>query len=666
MLLAHTTQVLDEIARRGRIRRPLVWIVQSAIFLASGITAFLLRFDFSVPPQEATHLLLALPVWMIVKTAVFRRAKLDSGWWGFISLFDLARFGAASVTGSMLSAIPIFMVAGSSFPRSIYVLDMLLCFLATTGVRVVVRMLMEHGHSASGDPAAPRTVIYGAGQAGVMLARELRSASPRLHTVCGFVDDDPGKKGDSLHGVPVWGSGASLAAVVAKYGIQEILIAIPTAVGPQMIEILKHCHRAAVPYKMVPSLGEIMHGQGLAQQIRNVDVEDLLGRTPVNLDENQISGRIRGGVVLVTGAGGSIGSELCRQLARFTPAAIVGYDTSENALFYLDAEMRERWREIPFHPEIGSTQNERRVAEVLRKYSPSMVFHAAAYKHVPLLESHMFEAVENNILATATMARLAAQYGVDEFVMISTDKAVRPTSLLGATKRVAEMVVNSSGGGATKYASVRFGNVLGSNGSVVPTFKKQIAAGGPVTVTHPDVHRYFMTIPEAARLVLQASAMGRGGEVFVLDMGQPVKIADLARNLILLSGLRPDEDVKIVFTGLRPGEKLYEELNTCDEFTQPTAHEKIKIFRGAEVSRDRMARHLAELAVLCEERDASNLILALKDIVPEYNPSTHVLRQAMRPNLEPDAASLAALANKIGFTSQIAPATGRLVTDAAQ
>jgi FlaA1/EpsC-like NDP-sugar epimerase len=366
----------------------------------------------------------------------------------------------------------------------------------------------------------------------------------------------------------------------------------------------------------------------------------------VNLDEQQISGKVRDRVVLVTGAGGSIGSELCRQLARFSPKAIVGYDNAENALFHLDLEMRESFTDIRFHPEIGSTQNAGRLSEVLSKHGVSLLYHAAAYKHVPLLEAHVVEAVENNVLATATVARLAAQHGLEDVVMISTDKAVRPASMLGATKRVAELVVNSYNGPSTKFVSVRFGNVLGSNGSVIPLFKKQIAAGGPVTVTHPDMHRYFMTIPEAAQLVLQASAMGRGGEIFVLDMGQPMKIVDLARNLIILSGLRPEEDIKIEFSGLRPGEKLYEELSSFDEATAPTGHEKIKIFRGPGIAREQMSQHLQLLAELCLKRDVSRLILALKDIVPDYNPSVHLLRQAIETHVA--ASSLAALASAVG------------------
>jgi FlaA1/EpsC-like NDP-sugar epimerase len=360
-----------------------------------------------------------------------------------------------------------------------------------------------------------------------------------------------------------------------------------------------------------------------------VAVEDLLGRNPVRLDEMEISGKLKGRVILVTGAGGSIGSELCRQIARFSPQTIVGYEISENALFHLDLEMKERFPLVNFQPEIGSVQTPERLDEVFSQHQPSILYHAAAYKHVPMMETHIFEALQNNVFGTYETALVAAEHRLEDFVMISTDKAVHPTSVLGVTKRVAELAVNSLQNGGTRFVSVRFGNVLGSNGSVVPTFKKQIATGGPVTVTHPDMERYFMSIPEASQLVLQASTMGRGGETFVLDMGMPVKIVDLARNLILLSGLRPDEDIQIEFSGIRPGEKLYEELHTFRESTLPTRHEKIKIFVGPSLGFEEMREFLERLRHICAVRAVSELILQLKEIVPEYNPSSHVLRRAL-------------------------------------
>jgi FlaA1/EpsC-like NDP-sugar epimerase len=393
---------------------------------------------------------------------------------------------------------------------------------------------------------------------------------------------------------------------------------------------MEMCYATGAEIKTVPGLCDVIEGNGLAGQIREVAVEDLLGRVPVHLEESQIRGTLEGKVVLVTGAAGSIGSELCRQIARFCPAGIVGFEIAETPLFEIDSEMRKTFPQVPFYPEVGSIQNRARLDDVLRQYQPSVVYHAAAYKHVPLMEAHVFEAVENNVFGTYNMAVAAAKHGVENFVMISSDKAVRPTNVMGATKRVAELVLLNLQNGRTKYVAVRFGNVLGSNGSVIPIFKKQIAAGGPVTVTHPDMRRFFMTIPEACQLVLQASAIGKGGQICVLDMGQPVKIVDLAKNLILLSGLRPDEDIKIEFTGMRPGEKLYEELSTLLEDTVPTEHEKVRIFVGDGMLEKDVQGWLDSLHEICESRDIGRLVVALKEIVLDYSPSTHLLKRLIK------------------------------------
>jgi FlaA1/EpsC-like NDP-sugar epimerase len=417
--------------------------------------------------------------------------------------------------------------------------------------------------------------------------------------------------------------------LAGKHKIDEILIAIPSASGGQMTRILELCQNAGVGFKTVPCLADIIEGNGLAVQIRDVAVEDLLGRVPVRLDQDQIRARLEGGLVLVTGAAGSIGSELCRQIAHFRPAGIVGLEIAETALFSLEREMQRAFPGVPFHGEIGSVQNPQRVRDIFREYRPSLVYHAAAYKHVPMMEVHVFEAIENNVFGTYNVALAAAEHGASDFVLISTDKAVRPTSVMGATKRLAELAVQSLQNGHTRYVGVRFGNVLGSNGSVIPIFKQQIAAGGPVTVTHPEMQRYFLTIPEAAQLVLQASSIGSGGEILVLDMGQPVKIMELARNLILLSGLRPEIDIPITITGVRPGEKLYEELRAFEESTIPTSHEKIKSFLSPVIGAEEMGEHLRALREICERRDRRELVLRLKECVPEYNPSSLMLRKAL-------------------------------------
>ena len=369
----------------------------------------------------------------------------------------------------------------------------------------------------------------------------------------------------------------------------------------------------------------------LVRQIREVQVEDLLGRPAVQLDESGIRSGLAGKVVLVTGAGGSIGSELCRQIARYRPAAIVGLDQSETALYHIDQEMRERFPHAEFHAEVGSVQNRQRLQELFRERRPHAVYHAAAYKHVPLMEANMFEAVENNIFGTHEVACAARAAGVETMVLVSSDKAVRPVSIMGATKRVAELVClgESQEENPTQFLAVRFGNVLGSNGSVIPRFRRQIAAGGPLTVTHPDMCRYFMTVAEAAQLVLQAAALGVGGEVFVLDMGEPLRILDLARKMILLSGLRPDADIRIEFSGIRPGEKLCEELSAYEEDTLPTRHAHIRVFSGRGVARATLSRCLEDLHEVVAARDAEGAVLCLQELIPEYDPSTFVRGRAL-------------------------------------
>jgi len=636
------------VERLGTISRPVIWAVQTVIFAVSGITAFLLRFDLSFPPKEVAHLVYALPVWIVVKIIVFRIARLDRGWWRFVSLDDLPRLAIGNLLGSSLGTFVILWIAPRGFPRSIYVLDLLVCSLLTVGVRLAARIFVEVSNFDAPDEKK-RTLIYGTGEAGVSMLAEIRHNSSLPYHVVGFVDDNPKKAELVVRGVKVLGNGERLAATVRKHRVDTVLIAIPSASGEQMTRILRRCQEAGVSYKTVPGLGEIITANSLSKQIRDVAVEDLLGRNPARLEEKEISGKLNGKVIVVTGAGGSIGSELCRQIARFHPKTIVGYEISENALFHLDLEMKEHFPAVAFHPEIGSVQRSERLAEVLDRYHPSILYHAAAYKHVPMMEAHMFEALENNVFGTYNTALAAAEHGLEDFVMISTDKAVRPTSIMGVTKRLAELAVNSLQNGGTRFVSVRFGNVLGSNGSVIPLFKKQIAAGGPVTVTHPGMQRYFMTIPEASQLVLQASTMGGGGEIFVLDMGEPVKIMDLARNLILLSGLRPDEDIRIEFTGIRPGEKLYEELRTFEESTLPTRHEKVKIFAGPSLAYGEMAGPLKTLRQICAVRDVTQLILQLKEIVPEYNPSSHVLKRALAeqgPREEKRSRALAAAAGQ--------------------
>jgi FlaA1/EpsC-like NDP-sugar epimerase len=607
-----------------RTRPLVVFGIEIATILSSAFLAFLLRFDFRVPDLYLHRLILASIIWVPVKLTSFKLLGLDRRWARYVSLADLVRLSFSNLIGSGLS-LAILLAVRAGVPRSIYAIDLLLCIMLTAGLRVGVRVASESNRPRHPAPNRKRTIVYGAGIAGSSLLRDLRQDAALKYDVCGFVDDNPQKLGLVLQGVRVFGNGNDLDAIARKHRAEFVLIAISSATGSQMKEILERCNAAGIPYKTIPSLAEMIDEGGLARQIRDVAVEDLLGRTPVNLEHDRISAQLRGQTILVTGAAGSIGSEICRQIARFHPAAIIGYEIAESPLFHLGLEIARDFPGCVFHPEIGSIQNPSRLKEVFERHRPSVVYHAAAYKHVPLMESHIFEAVENNVFGTMNVVEAARTYGVTEFVMISSDKAVRPASIMGATKRLSELLVRSLQPDGARYVSVRFGNVLGSNGSVVPIFKEQIARGGPITVTHPEMRRYFMTIPEACQLVLQASTMGKGSEIFVLNMGEPVKIADLARNLILLSGLRPDHDIRITFTGTRPGEKLSEELNEEAEGLLPTHHEKIQVFAGEGKPRAEIERYLSQLRACGRERNCTGLVSVVRQAVPEYSPSAELM-----------------------------------------
>ncbi len=616
-----------------RHRKIFVSIVEVGIAAIAVFLAFLLRFDLSIPESYWPHLGVALLVSLPIKLLCSLAFRVHNHSFRYACVQDFVRMMMVQLCATGASSL-ILALTLSGFPRSIYSIHFLLSLVLTAGTRAGAMLTGEFMVRQRTGPNTKNALIYGAGAAGVALLREIRNNASLLYNVRGFIDDQIGGTGLLIHGSRLLGRGESLASIAKLYDIEVALIAIPSARGEQMAEILDHCRKAGLRSLTIPGLGEIMEGKGLARQLRDVAVEDLLGRSPIRLEQDRIRTKHKSRVVLVTGAAGSIGSELCRQVARFEPATIVGYDMSESALFEIEQEMARSFPHLQFCPEIGSIQNPQRLAEVFERYLPSIVYHAAAYKHVPMMETHVFEAVENNVFGTLNVAIAAGRSRVEDFVMISSDKAVRPTNVMGATKRIAEMVIRSMKLGNTKFVSVRFGNVLGSNGSVVPIFKRQIARGGPVIVTHPEMRRYFMTIPEASQLVLQSCTMGQGGEIFVLDMGEPVKIVDLARNLILLSGLRPDEDIKVEFSGVRPGEKLYEEVNSFDEDVKPTYHDKIKIFSGVTQSWSLMEKQLNQLQHLCAARKFDELILTLKEIVPEYSPSSELLRRALQPKQE--------------------------------
>lgn len=614
-------------------RRVLRYLADLAAFACAVVLAFGLRFDGSIPSWQLHGLLMGLCVWVSAKAVAFWAAGATRGSWQYTSIFDAMRIAIANTAGSVAGGVILYLIVTKpALPRSIYVLDWLLSLLLALGVRLLWRLWMLLRSSKRRTGSCKRVLIYGAGAAGILLLKEIRQNQSLHYDLMGFIDDDPSKAGLGVGGKPILGTGDDLARIVRQREIDQVLIAIPSASGADMLRILRLAQEANVKFKTVPGIGSLIQGAELGKQIRDVAVEDLLGRGCVELDLEGIHARIQGKVVMVTGAAGSIGSELCRQIALFGPRALIGFDQAETPLFHLERAMANQFPELTFYPEIGSITNLETVRRVMRHYQPEIVYHAAAYKHVGMMEMHAFAAIETNVFGTWNVARAAAQTGVRDFVMISTDKAVRPTSVMGASKRLAELVIRASqeGENATNFVSVRFGNVLGSNGSVVPLFKEQIAAGGPVMVTHPEVRRYFMTIPEAAQLVLQAFALGKGGEVFVLEMGDPVKIVDLATNLILLSGLRPGEDIEIRYTGLRPGEKLYEELQLMDESMRTTVHPKIRIYCGNLLFGEaQMDAIISRLRQITEHRDLSRLVLLLKELIPDYNPGAHILKAAM-------------------------------------
>lgn len=626
-------------------RRLLGFLIDLAAFSLSAWVAFGLRFDGKPPSQFMHPWAIATCIWGSAKSIAFISCRVSWRHWRFTSIHEVVRIVLANLLGSLLGGSCILLLLGwGALPRSVYLIDGLVCCVFTLAVRLLVRLAVTSHKTDRTRQQHTRTLIYGAGAAGLALVREVLQNESLMYHVVGLIDDDPRKADLVFQGKRVLGTGEKLAACVQKYRIEKLLIAIPSATGPQMVRILKLAIDAHVEYKMIPSLGELLLDSDLGKQIRDVAVEDLLGRQPVRLELDRIRERIQDQVVMVTGAAGSIGSEICRQVARFRPRLLIGFDEAETPLFFLDREMKKLFPDLCFSPEIGSINDIDVLQRIMKRFGPSILYHAAAYKHVPMMESHAFAAVQTNIFGTWNVARAASENGVDDFVMISTDKAVRPTSMMGATKRAAELLIRSlQRESGTKFVAVRFGNVLGSNGSVVPIFKEQIAAGGPITVTHPDMTRYFMTIPEAAQLVLQAFSIGEGGEIFVLDMGQPVKISDLAKSLILLSGLRPEEDIEIKYTGLRPGEKMFEELNLQDERLVLTSHPKIRSYISeSEQDPPHIQSTLRHLHQLAQREDVGGLILTLKDMIPDYNPGAELLRTALTSRANPLGLSVVA------------------------
>lgn len=594
---------------------------------AAWLTAYVLRFNAAVPDEFWRGALKAL-IWVLpVYAGMFRVFGLYRGMWVFASLPDLMRISKAVISAALIVMIVSVMIQPSPIiPRSVLIVSPLLLFFAMGGSRALYRATKEFylygGLVAQGKPV----IVLGAGGAGASLARELsRSADWRL---VGLLDDDAAKQGREIYGYKVLGPIEDLPRWAEHLHCEFAIIAIPSAPADVQRRVATQCVRAGVKALVLPALTDLTKGQAFLSQVRHIDLEDLLGRETVRIDMPHVEALLNGRVVMVTGAGGSIGSELCRQILRFSPAQLVAFDVSEYAMYRLIEEIRERFPDLAVVPIVGDAKDALLLDQVMARYKPHIVFHASAYKHVPLMEElNSWQAIRNNVLGTYRVARAAIKHQVRHFVLISTDKAVNPTNVMGASKRLAEMTCQAlqQTSERTQFETVRFGNVLGSAGSVIPKFQQQIAKGGPVTVTHPEITRFFMTIPEASQLVLQASSMGHGGEIFILDMGQPVKIVDLARDLIRLYGFTEDQ-IRIVFTGLRPGEKLYEELLADDETTTRTPHPKLRIARAREVP-DHLIDELLPWLMQHRVPGDDEVRRDLRRWVPEYQP-------AMAPKLQ--------------------------------
>jgi FlaA1/EpsC-like NDP-sugar epimerase len=592
--------------------------------------SYYIRFEGEIPAGHAVNF--ERTVWFIIsfKLACFFFFRLYRGMWRYMSTPDLFNLTKATLASSGVIVLAIlFFRQFQGFARSVFIIDAALTILFIGGARLIIRIFLTQAGSSNGrfplsflssqTSGFKRLLIIGAGDAGEKMYRELRDNPNLNYHIVGFVDDDPKKLGMQIHGIPILGGVDELSRLVKKHEIGEILIAISSASGKEMRRIVERCKATGIKFKTIPGIGELIDGRVSIKTIRDVSYEDLMGRKPVRMEMDKIGNYATGEAVLITGAGGSIGSELCRQIARFDPSPLILLDCAENNLFQVEMEFSRDYPQVEYIPILGNILNSTLLDNIFQTYHPRVVFHAAAYKHVPMMEMNPWEANHNNVQGTQSLLEAVRNYGVERFVFVSTDKAVRPANVMGASKRVGELLTQAcSKDDHGRFMSVRFGNVIGSSGSVIPFFQEQIKKGGPVTVTHPEMTRFFMTIPEAAQLILQAGAMGEGGEIFILDMGTPIKIIDLAKDLIRLSGFEPGRDIEIQFTGLRPGEKLYEELITEGEGIVATPHEKIFMLRGNSIQRDALLSKISDLCQLAAKQNAPKIKEKLKEIVPEY------------------------------------------------
>ena len=624
-----------------RVRRPLIVLAHIAAFAFSLVLSFLVVQNMQFRIEWLRLYPALLLFFLIVKLPVFGFFKQYRGWWRYVGISDLLGIFGASLVSTFIIVV-VWFLAGNipavrmSLPlglerpaEGVCIADMFATLLMLGGLRIIIRLYFEEFRSSQAS-RLKRFLIVGAGNAGEALLREILRMPAAIYDVVGLIDDDPVKQGTQIHGIPILGTVEQLPRICEERKIEEIAIAMPSASHSERMRIVRVCEGIKIKFQTVPSITDIASGKFHVSQIREVDINDLLGREAIQLDMDLIETFAKDKTILVTGAGGSIGSEMSRQLCDFNPRLLLLIEQAENPLFTIEQELRKKFATVPIEAIICNITDKVRVDEVFEEYKPQVVIHAAAHKHVPLMELNAGEAIKNNILGTQIVADAADNYDTANFVMISTDKAVNPTSIMGSSKRIAEMYVQDlSTTSKTNFVTVRFGNVLDSNSSVVPIFKKQIAEGGPVTITDQKMKRYFMTIPEACQLILQAAAMGKGGEIFVLDMGKPIEIIELAKTLITLSGFRPGEDIEMVFTGPRPGEKLFEELSIEGEDMQRTRHTKIRIWKNIPMDRNRLRVGINELVNIVKNgtprgvshcgRSYSEITGKIKELVPEYS-----------------------------------------------
>ena len=588
-----------------------------ALVIVAYLLAFLLRFDFRVPSSEWQLFLLTLPLVLVIRAVFFAWFQLYQGLWRYVSMQDILAMLKAVTLSSLLFLAAVLAIFGRDFPWSIVVLDWIICLALIGGVRLAHRAFRESSQRYR-HVERRRTLIVGAGDGGELLIREMQRSLTLNYDFLGFVDDDPHKQGRRIHGIEVVGTVDQLPHLCRFLEVHEIVIATPSATRDQQQRTFARCRESGVPFKTVPSLNDLLEGKARIAQLQEVRPDDLLGRQSVRLDLDKLGREHQGKRILVTGAAGSIGSELCRQIAPFQPEVLLLFDRAESNLYFIDLELRREYPSLKVIPVVGDILDRSKVEEVIHDYAPDVFYHAAAYKHVPLMEAHPLEAIENNIFGTEAVAIAARRGSVKKLVFISTDKAVRPVGIMGMTKRMAECLLLCLNGGSTTFVAVRFGNVLGSDGSVLPLFRWQIANGGPVTVTEPEASRYFMLLSEAAQLVLQAGTIGHGGEVFFLDMGQPIRILDLAESLIRLTGLEPGRDMPIETIGLRPGERLQEELVMEQEVLLASEHEKVFLVQNHNFNGEEFSKDLEELRLLVRLRDRGGAVAQLKTMAGRY------------------------------------------------